>query len=122
MYERYTDKARQTIFFATQEAIAAKSPYIEAEHLLLGIMRCCEPELNELARAGKLRLWLPVGPRHRSHNSPPSDCIIAARTKRSYATICPQASRMETTHKETLLDFRSSADWPVDASGDSYSA
>lgn len=39
MFERYTEKARRAIFFARYEASQFGSPYIEAEHLLLGIMR-----------------------------------------------------------------------------------
>jgi hypothetical protein len=39
MFERYTEKARRTIFFARYEAIQFGSPYIETEHLLLGLMR-----------------------------------------------------------------------------------
>ena len=39
MFERYTEKARRTIFFARYEASQFGSPYIEAEHLLLGMMR-----------------------------------------------------------------------------------
>jgi ATP-dependent Clp protease ATP-binding subunit ClpC len=39
MFERYTEKARRAIFFARYEASAQGSPYIEAEHLLLGLMR-----------------------------------------------------------------------------------
>ena len=50
MYERYTERARRTIFFAKEEAVAAKSSYIEPEHLLLAIIRCCEPELNEFLK------------------------------------------------------------------------
>jgi len=47
MYERYTERARRTIFFAKEEAVAAKSSYIEPEHLLLAIIQSCEPELND---------------------------------------------------------------------------
>src|SRR6185437_3643082 len=43
-------RARRTIFFAKEEAVAAKSSYIEPEHLLLAIIRCCEPELNEFLK------------------------------------------------------------------------
>lgn len=39
MFERYTEKARRIIFFARYEASAFGSPYIETEHLLLGIFR-----------------------------------------------------------------------------------
>ena len=39
MFERYTEKARRTIFFARFEASQAGSPYIETEHLLLGLLR-----------------------------------------------------------------------------------
>ena len=39
MFERYTEKARRTIFFGRFEASAFGSPYIETEHLLLGLLR-----------------------------------------------------------------------------------
>jgi len=39
MFERYTEKARRVIIFARYEATQFGSPYIEAEHLLLGLLR-----------------------------------------------------------------------------------
>ncbi|HTD24900.1 MAG TPA: Clp protease N-terminal domain-containing protein [Terriglobales bacterium] len=39
MFERYTEKARRTIYFARHEASKFGSPYIETEHLLLGLMQ-----------------------------------------------------------------------------------
>src|SRR5204863_8052825 len=39
MFERYTEKARRTIFFGRYEASQFGSPYIESEHLLLGVLR-----------------------------------------------------------------------------------
>lgn len=39
MFERYTEKARRVIFFGRYEASQMGSPYIETEHLLLGILR-----------------------------------------------------------------------------------
>jgi hypothetical protein len=39
MFERYTEKTRRVIFFARYEASNFGSPYIETEHLLLGILR-----------------------------------------------------------------------------------
>jgi len=38
MFERYTEKARRTIFFARHEASNFGSPFIETEHLLLGLL------------------------------------------------------------------------------------
>jgi Clp amino terminal domain, pathogenicity island component len=39
MFERYTEKARRAIFFARYETSQFGSPYIEAEHLTLGLLR-----------------------------------------------------------------------------------
>jgi hypothetical protein len=39
MFERYTEKARRTIFFSRYEASQLGSPLIETEHLLLGLLR-----------------------------------------------------------------------------------
>jgi hypothetical protein len=39
MFERYTERARRSVFFARYEASMFGSPYIEPEHLLLGILR-----------------------------------------------------------------------------------
>ena len=39
MFERYTEKARRLMFFARFEASRYGGPYIETEHLLLGLLR-----------------------------------------------------------------------------------
>jgi ATP-dependent Clp protease ATP-binding subunit ClpC len=39
MFARYTEEARRVIFFARHEASQSGSPYIETEHLLLGLLR-----------------------------------------------------------------------------------
>lgn len=39
MFGRYTEKARRVIFFARYEASQFGAPYIETEHLLLGLLR-----------------------------------------------------------------------------------
>ena len=39
MFERYTEQARRSIFFARYEASSFGSPYIDTEHLLLGLVR-----------------------------------------------------------------------------------
>jgi hypothetical protein len=39
VFERYTEKARRAIFFGRYEASRYGSPYIETEHLLLGLLR-----------------------------------------------------------------------------------
>jgi ATP-dependent Clp protease ATP-binding subunit ClpC len=39
MFEKFTDKARRVVFFARYEASQFGSPYIETEHLVLGLLR-----------------------------------------------------------------------------------
>src|SRR3989442_6191087 len=48
MFERYTEKARRTIFFARYEASQLGSPYIETEHILLGLLREDEALIHRL--------------------------------------------------------------------------
>ncbi len=51
MFERYTEKARRVIFFARYEASQYGSPYIETEHLLLGLLREDKALTNRFLRA-----------------------------------------------------------------------
>jgi Clp amino terminal domain, pathogenicity island component len=39
MFERYTERARRVVFFARYEALEFGSPFIEPEHIVLGIAR-----------------------------------------------------------------------------------
>ena len=54
MFERYTEKARRAIFFARYEASQYGSPYIESEHLLLGLLRE-GPNLTEMLGEGDVK-------------------------------------------------------------------
>ncbi len=51
MFERYTEKARRVIFFARYEATQFGSPYIETEHLLLGLLREDKALANRFLRS-----------------------------------------------------------------------
>src|ERR1035438_1629874 len=51
MFERYTEKARRVIFFARYEASQFASPYIETEHLLLGLLREDKALTNRFLRS-----------------------------------------------------------------------
>jgi len=51
MFERYTEEARRVIFFARYEASQFGSPYIETEHLLLGLLREDKALTNRFLRS-----------------------------------------------------------------------
>src|SRR6516225_11837184 len=51
MFERYTEKARRVIFFARYEASQFGSPYIEPEHMLLGLLREDKALTNRFLRS-----------------------------------------------------------------------
>ena len=51
MFERYTEKSRRVIFFARYEASQFGSPYIETEHLLLGLLREDKALTNRFLRS-----------------------------------------------------------------------
>ena len=48
MFERYTEDARRTMFFARQAATACGCVRIESEHLLLGLIREGGPAVRDL--------------------------------------------------------------------------
>src|SRR6266852_1792005 len=51
MFDRYTEKARRVIFFARYEASQFGSPFIETEHLLLGLLREDKTLANRFLRS-----------------------------------------------------------------------
>ena len=63
MFERYTEKARRVIFFARYEASQFGSPYIETEHLLLGLLREYKALTNR--SASRLKVTLRSGKKFR---------------------------------------------------------
>jgi ATP-dependent Clp protease ATP-binding subunit ClpC len=48
MYERFSQDARRAVFFADREARQAGSPYLEPEHLLLGLTHDADSKANQL--------------------------------------------------------------------------
>lgn len=51
MCELYTENARRVVFFARYEASGFGSPYIESEHLFLGIVREDKALTNRVLRS-----------------------------------------------------------------------
>jgi len=51
MFEDYSEAARRIIFFARYEASQFSSPYIETEHLLLGLLRQDKRLISPLVRS-----------------------------------------------------------------------
>ena len=69
MFEKYTEKARRVIFFARYEASQFGQPYIETEHLLLGILREDKALTNRFLRSHCVGGSQSAG---RSKGTPPS--------------------------------------------------
>ena len=98
MYERYTRNARQAIFFAREEASNVGSPYIEPEHLLLGIMRSCEAELNGFLRPKELEAALRAdlaATAQPTITSKPVDIPVSNQSKRILAYAAEEAVRLD---------------------------
>lgn len=58
MFERYTDKAKRVIFFARYEASNFGSPYIDTEHLMLGLLREDKPIVDRFFYCDDLRKFV----------------------------------------------------------------
>ena len=69
MFERYTEKARRVIFFARYEASQYGSPYIETEHLLLGLLARGQGAREPLSAHARLDRIHPQGNRIAHHRA-----------------------------------------------------
>ncbi len=78
MFERYTEKARRVIFFARYEASQFGSPYIETEHLLLGLLREDKALTNRFLRSHASVEYICCSDSCGKKNaSPPRSCMNA---------------------------------------------
>jgi hypothetical protein len=87
MFERYTEKARRVIFFARYEASTLGSPYIEPEHLLLGLLREDPVFKGRLPSGGaeQIRKRIEESSPHREKVSTSVDLPLNADAKRVLA-------------------------------------
>jgi hypothetical protein len=105
MFERYTEKARRTIFFARYEASQFGSSQIETEHLLLGVFR----EDNELAshflkspvKLEAIRRSVMECSKTRPYISTGVDLPLSGESKRVLDYAAEESARMNDKHIDT---------------------
>ena len=105
MFERYTEKARRAIFFARYEASQFGSPYIEAEYLLLGLVRADHELAKRLRQSGgsseaihkQIEARTPV----REKVSTSFDLPLSQECKRVLQFAAEEAIRLEHRHIDT---------------------
>jgi hypothetical protein len=102
MFERYTEKARRVVFFARYEASHYGSPYIETEHLLLGMMREELPLLRMLLGqgdiAGKIRAEIEEQITRRERISTSVEMPLTAECKKAFNLASEEAQRLAHRH------------------------
>jgi ATP-dependent Clp protease ATP-binding subunit ClpC len=101
MFERYTEKARRVIFFARYEASQFGSPYIESEHILLGLLRE-EPAITQRFVAGRssdeVRLKIEQESSPRGKIATSVDLPLSNECKRILAYAAEEAERLHHRH------------------------
>jgi len=100
MFERYTEVARRVIFFARYEASQFGSPYIECEHLLLGMLREPTPLREQLGEEARWAIRKAIEDRlPRQAETPTSvDLPLSHASKRALAYAAEEAERMKHGH------------------------
>jgi len=101
MFERYTEKARRVIFFARYEASQFGSPYIETEHLLLGLLRedkGLSNKLLSLESAEEIRKKIELRTTLREKVSTSVDLPLSNESKRVLAYGAEEAERLSHKH------------------------
>lgn len=102
MFERYTEKARRVIFLARYEASQFGSPYIESEHLLLGLLREHKALAYRFLRSEKsfddIRELIAKHTSVRDKTSTSVDLPLSNECKRILAHAAEEAERMAHTH------------------------
>ena len=102
MFERYTEKARRVIFFARYEASQFGSPYIETEHLLLGLLREDKALANRFLRShaaiDSIRKQIEAHTTMREKVSTSVDLPLSHECKRVLAYGAEEAERLNHKH------------------------
>jgi ATP-dependent Clp protease ATP-binding subunit ClpC len=103
MFDRYTEKARRVVFFAKHEATVLGSPYIETEHLLLGILRedttLADQFFPENASVDSIRKQVETNSSRRKQRVPANaDRPLSDEAKRSLAFATEEADRLGDKH------------------------
>ena len=102
MFERYTEKARRVIFFARYEASQFGSPYIETEHLLLGLLREDKALTNRFLRSHAsveaIRKQIEGHTSIREKVSTSVDLPLSNESKRVLAYAAEEAERLSHKH------------------------
>jgi ATP-dependent Clp protease ATP-binding subunit ClpC len=102
MFERYTEKARRTIFFARYEASQFGSPYIETEHLLLGLLREDKALTHRFLRGHsdieEIRRQIDSATMKREKTSTSVDLPLSNEGKRVLAYSAEEAERLSHRH------------------------
>jgi ATP-dependent Clp protease ATP-binding subunit ClpC len=102
MFERYTEKARRVIFFARYEASQFGSPYIETEHLLLGLLREDKALTNRFLRShasvDSIRKQIEAHTTIREKVSTSVDLPLSNECKRVLAYAAEEAERLGHKH------------------------
>jgi hypothetical protein len=105
MFERYTERARRTIFFARYEASHVGSQYIETEHLLLGLLR--EDKALAIRRLGSsaaleaIRRSIAERSSVEVPTSTSVDLPLSHESKRALAHAADESARMSHQHIDT---------------------
>ena len=102
MFERYTEKARRVIFFARYEASQFGSPYIETEHLLLGLLREDKALANRFLRSHRwfesIRKQIEGHTTIREKVATSVDLPLSNESKRVLAHAADEAERLAHKH------------------------
>src|ERR1039457_4188243 len=102
MFERYTEKARRVIFFARYEPSQFGSPYIETEHLLLGLLREDKALTNRFLRSHasveSIRKQIEGHTTIREKVSTSVDLPLSNECKRVLAYAAEEAERLSHKH------------------------
>src|SRR2546422_6116763 len=111
MFERYTEKARRVIFFARYEASQFGSPYIETEHLLLGLLREDKTLTNRFLRSHasieSIRKQVEGRTPSREKVSTSVDLPLSQECKRVLAYAAEEAERLANRSEEHTSELQS---------------
>jgi ATP-dependent Clp protease ATP-binding subunit ClpC len=100
MFDRYTENARRTIAFGRHEANQFGSPYIETEHLLLGLLRGDGALANRFLPSGveSIRKQIEGNTSPAEKVSASADLPLSYACKRALAYGSEEAQRLNHKH------------------------